>query len=208
MVVDRQHSTHAASENIYGPTQPYTGSRDAPTRPDPLSRSSRTPVDFTPRESSSMDNGDGSAGSSHRTAASSAHTTTGMARPERVSSTNLAYIDENIYGRHITSQHTQTGFRYFQTAVTTHDKSTETKMNVQNRPTTRDNGNDPMWYQRMWKVPTGRVLHTNRNCNMGGRSQSAYEVERSSQLRAELRWCKTAECRQLHEMTWRGDTIV
>ena len=143
-----------------------------------------------------MDNGDGSAGSMHETAASSARTTTGMARPKKVSSTNLAYIDENTYGRHITSQHTQTGFRYFQTAVTTHDKGTNTKMNVQIRATTRDNGNDPMWYLRLWKTTYGEKLHTCWGCRMGGMRSDLTrleEVAHQSELRRTGPLCNTPE---------------
>ena len=167
---------------------------------DPESHSSRCAVDPAPRRSSSTDDGEGSASASSvhilGEVDRALHNLRNNARPRRIPSTDPAYIDENVYDWHLTSQHTQTGLQYSQTAVTMHDKGTNARSNVQ-WTTTHDNGNDPMWYLKLWKTTHGEKLHTCWSCKMGGKRSDLtrlQEVPYQSELRRTMPICKMPEC--------------
>ena len=73
-----------------------------------------------------------------------------------------------------------------------------------NTVSVRKNGNDPMWYPRRWRTTFGQVIHTCRECNMGG-SQNVSEVGANSTLRNDMGQCHTLECQRasgLVNTTW------
>ena len=74
--------------------------------------------------------------------------------------------------------------------------TTSTAVQTQsNTVSMRNNGNGPMWYPQRWRTTSGQVIHTCRECNMGG-SQNVSEVEANSTLRNVMRLCRTLECQR------------